>query len=293
MTQAAMIIHTRTRSCDFPSMLAVCPSVLSSSEIEQVRRQILAATRSIDSMRQDEVRYMVYSCGSYIVSGMVSFLKNLADHPDDDEKFFADEKGRSIYAFAGFVFRKGSPRTPRIDKKVLWDNFKLYMEPVWERTVLETQTSNFVEMDFPEADVRESAGAESVADQTLYIVGVDDAAIASYWLGQALQGKAVSFCSNVTDVRVVKEKTFHVLTTTANIIERMKREAIVAPPPPQPRVASLDAATRSSTDSYAKKNSVRNETSVHGRKFGKKFPSVCMVLLGVIFVLIALFLLLR
>ena len=290
MVQAATIIHTRTRSCDFPSTLAVCPSVLSSSEVAQVHKQILAATRSIDTMRQDEVRYMVYTCGNHIVAGMVSFLKNLAENSAADEKFFADEKGRSIYAFVGFAFRKGHSITPRIDKKVLWDKFKSYMEPIWERTVLETQTSNLTEMGFPEADIREPAGAETVAEQTLYIMGANDTHLFSYWLGQALQGKAVSFCSNLTDARVVKEKAFRILTTKANTIERIKKEAAA---PPQTRSMPADVSSRSSAGSYQKKNADRKGGGSHGQTFIGTSKNLWILIAGLIFILILLIVLLR
>ena len=224
MVQAAMIIHTRTRLCDFPSTLAVCPSMLNGREVEQIRKQILAATRSIDSMGQNEVRQMVYTCGSYVIAGMVSFLRNLADGISADEKFYTDEKGRSIYAFVGFVFQAGNQSIPVIDKKVLWGSFKNYMEPVWECTVLETVASNFADISFQETMPTEPTGAEFVSGMTLYATGPDSKPIYLYWLGQALKGKAVSFCSNITDFRVLKDKPFRIIATTANIIERIKRE---------------------------------------------------------------------
>lgn len=291
MVRAAMIVHTRTRLCDFPSTLAVCPSVLGSSELEQMRRQILTATRSIDSMRQNDVRYMVYTCGSYIVSGMVSFLKNLTDDPAADEKFFKDEKGRSIYAFVGFLFPKGTSVTPRLDKKVLWDHFKSYMEPVWERTVLDTQASNFVEMDFSPAGEMAPPKTESVAGLTLSIMGADDASIFSYWLGQALRGKDVSFCSNITDFRVVKEKSFHIMTTTANIVERMKREATSVPPP---RPVRSDVIGSTAFDDGKKKTSFRSSSASIGKTSSMgKSRSIWILILGVLFVVIALFFLSR
>lgn len=293
MIQAAMIIHTRTRSCDFPSPLAVYPSALSSGEAEQVRKQILAATRSIDTMRQDDVRYMVYTCGNYVVAGMVSFLKNLAENSADDEKFFADDKGRSIYAFVGFTFRKGHSITPRIDKKVLWDNFKSYMEPVWDRTVLETRTSSLVAMDFPEAGMKEPVGAESVAGQTLSIMSADDADVFSHWLGQALRGKMVSFCSNIADVRVAKEKAFRIITTTTNIITRMKEEA-VAPTRHTTGAAHSNVAGSASAGVQQKKNVVRNRNGSDGKTFRGNSNNGCILTGTVILsMLIAMIFLLR
>lgn len=296
MAQAAMIIHTRTRSCDFPSTLAVCPAALSHSEVEQVRKKILAATRFIDGMRLNEVRQMVYTCGNYVVAGMVSFLKNLANENAGEEKFFTDEKGRNIYAFVGIVFQRGNQVTPFIDRRVLWENFKLYMEPVWGHTVLETQISRFVEVDFADAGSVEPVGGETVDGQTLYVMGVDDTSIFSYWLGQALKGKtAVSFCSNITDFRVAKEKNFRMLTTTANIVERIKKKTAVSPPPlpHQTRSMSVNPSVSSFSGSCQKKNVVRNGNGSHGKKFGGKSNNIWIPIVSAIFVLILLLLLLR
>ncbi len=226
MTQAAVIIHTKTRFCDYPSVPAVCPSFFKDDEIRIVHKKILAATRSIDLMNKNEERQMVYSSGKYVIAGMVSFLKNLANDNNEDEMYFRDEGDRSIFAFVGFVFPVGVINTPLITKKILWDNFKIYMEPVWQRRILDTQFSNYNEVEFNDVITSETTEEISIDDMTLYHMSFDDANVFSYWLGQALMGKTVSFCSNVTDYEVVKERIFTVITTTNNIIERVKNDSI-------------------------------------------------------------------
>ena len=280
MAQASVIIHTRTRLCDFPSTFAVCPSAFGGGDIEKVRKQILAVTRSIDSMGQNEVRQMIYTCGDFVIAGMVSFLKNFSGNNTEDEKFFFDEKGRSIYAFVGFVFQAKNQSAPLIDRKILWESFKAYMEPVWERTVLDTRSSDFKEIDFAPAISKEPANGETVYGMTLYTMGTEDTFVFSYWLGQALKGKSVSFCSNVTDFKVVKDKPFNIITTTANIVERMKRENKSVPPAhSQPAYSSLG------------NNSTANQKKTSTEE--KPLKTVWIVIGGILFIILLMVLLLK
>ena len=289
MAQASIIIHTRTRLCDFPSTLAVCPSTIASSEVDNIRKQILSATRSIDSLGQNETRRVIYTCGNYVMAGMVSFLKNLAENNIEDEKFFSDEKGRSIYAFVGFVFEAKSQNIPLIDKKILWNNFKRYMEPIWEYTVLETQNSNPTDVDFENVSITEPSGAESSVGITLYTTGANDADIFYYWLEEALKGKKVSFCSNITDFRVVKDKPFNIITTTTNIIERIKRESVSQVVPPSPKSHSLSSETgRNVSNIYSqKKTPVQGEISTVGESSKNMW-----LIAGVVLIILALVVLL-
>ena len=287
MAQAAMIIHTRTRLCDFPSTFAVCPSAFGSGDVQKVRKQVLAATRSIDSMGQNEVRQMVYTCGDLVIAGMVSFLKNLSSNNDEDEKFFYDEKGRGIYAFVGFVLKANNQSLPFINKKILWESFKGYMEPIWERTVLDTQLSNFKEVDFQITDATEPTSGKSVSGMTLYIKGTDDTSIFLYWLSQALKGKSVSFCSNIIDFKVVKDKPFNIITTTSNIIDRLKKENI--PPSHTPSISphrQLKDNEYGSSYADEKKNSIQKENSTVGKNSSKMWPIIAAVVFMVIIVII-------
>ena len=289
MVKAAVIIHTGTYFCDFPSTFAVCPSMLSSDDINKIRKQVLAATRSIDDLNKDEIRYMVYSSNNHVVAGMVSFLKNLANNNDDEKKFFSDAKGRSMYAFVGFVFQIPTTNIPLINKNVLWDNFKNYMEPIWERTILDTQMSNFTDINFQENNIPlEPVGAEDIDGITLYVRDVNSTTIFSYWLGQALMGKNVSFCSNIIDFRVVKERPFDIITTTTNIVERMKQDIT------SPTQCSLDTKQPSENIDFVKDNEKKN--SVYPKEnfsTGQSLKNILLIVAVVLIILVFMVLLLR
>ncbi len=197
--------------------------------IDKIRKQILLSTSSIDSLQENEVRQLIYSCDNYVIAGMVSFLKNFADSNKDDKRFFYDIKGRVIFAFVGLVFEKDetNQKIPTINKKVLWDIFKDNISDIWERTVIEFKRGVTAKLDFEnETPFKPSAKAENVPGVTMYLSGSDDSSIFSYWLSRAMNKEEnVSFCSNITDFRLVKDKQFNVITTTPNIIQRMKMEA--------------------------------------------------------------------
>ena len=289
MMQTSVIIHTRTRLCDFPSTLAVCPSTIGNSDVvKNIRRKILSATRAIDNMGQNDERRMIYTCGDLIIAGMVSFLKNLSDNNADNERFFYDEKGRRIYAFVGFVFQAGNQSVPLIDRKILWDSFKAYMEPVWERTVLDTQLSDFKEIDFPPAVFKEPSNGKSIDDMTLYTMGAEDASIFSYWLSQALKGKPVSFCSNISDFKVVKDKSFNIITTTANIVERMKGEKKSIPLLNEP-----SQTTDYPHEDDSKDNTVKKKPSTDGENPQKRLPVIWLMIFVILFMIFLVILLLK
>lgn len=237
MPKAAIIIHTRTKHCDYPSVLTVTPEGLASKTASSMRKAILAATRSIDSLENNAVRRVIFSTDGWVMAGMVAFLKHLADGSPDDENLFTDEKGRSIYAFTGLVFQAGQ-EAPQIDKAALWEGFKKYMSPVWERTTLDLQSAPFADTTAL-TTASEPHGEQTAGGMTFYTVSGSDSEVFDYYLTQAAQGKDISFCSNIVDFRVIKDRAFNIITTAPNLIERAERE-LTEPQPAEQETAPGD-----------------------------------------------------
>lgn len=237
MPKAAIIIHTRTKHCDYPSALSAAPEGLASKTASSMRNAILAATRSIDTLDKNAVRRVVFSADGWVMAGMVAFLSHLADGSSADDNLFTDEKGRSIYAFVGLVFQAGQ-EAPQIEKAALWEGFKKYMSPVWERTVLDLQISSFEEAEALSAAGEPQSG-QTAGGLTFYTVNGDDSEVFAYYLTQAAQGKEISFCSNIVDFRVIKDRAFDIITTAPNLIERAERE-LTAPQPAEQETAPAD-----------------------------------------------------
>ena len=286
MQKGAFLIHSRNIHCDFPSTFAVCPPGLSSVEMEQMRNKILSATRFIDSLPPHEVRRLVVSCGDKVLAGVVSFLENMASGDRGDARFFRDKEGRPLYAFIGVVFHTGGQGVPILTPSVLWDKFKQYMEPVWERTLLSTQTSAYEEIDVSTEPFNLPMQGVSVDALTLYPVSAGDDTFFSYYLDRALSGHTVSFCSNVTDFRVVKERGFDAVTTNHNVIERMKQAERLA----KEHVNQEEAARTAEGGSQKKKR----EENVSFKESKSSWPPSVAIIGGLaLLVLAVLVLLLR
>ena len=249
MSKAAFIIYTRTKCCDYPSQLNVYPDGIPQPVFASMRDVIVSAAQSIDTLDQDKVRRVIYSAEDYVIAGMVAFLKYLADGRSADSNMFTDAKERSIYAFVGLVFKKGQ-KAPLITNNSLWEGFKKYMSPVWEQTSCEAQNAAFD--DFEEAGSTENPQDEQTAGGiNFYTINGDDSAVFEYYLEKAAKGEKVSFCSNIVDFRVIKDRAFDIITTTPNLIARAKKE-----------LSALSAARRNSI----------NEQGSHIHQSGKTTP---------------------
>ncbi len=222
MPKAAVIIHTCTKYCDYPSLLTVVPEGIPDDAERSMRKKIFEATRTIDTLEKDAVRAVIFTVDSYVMAGLVAFLRHLSGSSPEDERFYTDERGRSIYAFTGAVFRQRQ-QVPRLDKKVLWKCFRKYMDPVWEAASLAVQTSSFEE--FPVLhDTGKSDRMQTFDGSNFYEISGDDTRLFHYWLRKASKGQQVSFCSNIIDYRIIKERIFTTVTTTANNLKRAEQE---------------------------------------------------------------------
>ncbi|MDO5296227.1 MAG: hypothetical protein Q4F00_06230 [bacterium] len=223
MSQSAFLIYTRTYNNDY--QFSVYPSGIAPSINSSMQKIILEATKSIDTLEQNQVRRVIYSAKGCVLAGMVAFLKQLADGCADGANLFVDAKGRSIYAFVGLVFHTKQAAAPQINKATLWEGFKKYMFPVWERTSFEPQQAEYEDF----TDIKTSnkpTGEEKVGGKSFYTINGDDSEVFDYYLTRAAQGEEVSFCSNIVDFRVIKDTAFNIITTTPNLIGRAKRELL-------------------------------------------------------------------
>ncbi len=222
MPKAAVIIHTCTKYCDYPSLLTVVPEGIPDDAERSMRKKIFDAIRAIDTLEKDAVRAVIFSIDGYIMAGLVSFLSYLSGNSPEDDRFYTDDKGRSIYAFVGTVFKANQP-VPLLKKDLLWKCFKRHMSSVWESATLEFQTSS-VE-NFPELnDMGKSDHMLALDGSNFYVRSDDDRKLFHYWLRKASKGQQVSFCSNIVDYRIIKERIFTTITTTAGNIKRAKHE---------------------------------------------------------------------
>lgn len=225
----APIIHTRTYSSDFNSEFMVRPDTFMDSDVKWARKKVLTATGAIDGMHGE--RWLVIDNGQYRIVGLVGFLKDICekcDLSDEDLKksqtLFFDDKGRLIYAFIGVVIDKANSfEMGEITREYLWGEFLNLILPIWKRTYQEVILKEFEEKSFERCNNLTIDTAEELGGQKLYEVNaVLDMKRFQYYLGSITMNN-FSFCSNLTEYNLVKQSDFTAISTSQNIIVRMKR----------------------------------------------------------------------
>ena len=225
----APIIHTRTYSSDFNSEFMVRPDTFMDSDVKWARKKVLTATGAIDGMHGE--RWLVIDNGQYRIAGLVGFLKDICkkcDLSDEDLKksqtLFFDDKGRLIYAFIGVVIDKANSfEMGEITREYLWGEFLNLILPIWKRTYQEVILKEFEEKSFERCNNLTIDTAEELGGQKLYEVNaVLDMKRFQYYLGSITMNN-FSFCSNLTEYNLVKQSDFTAISTSQNIIVRMKR----------------------------------------------------------------------
>ena len=225
----APIIHTRTYSCDFNSEFMVRPDTFMDSDIKWARKNVLNATGAIDGMHGE--RWLVIDNGKYRIAGLVGFLKNICEkcnlsneELEKSQTLFCDDKGRLVYAFIGVVIDKANSfEIGEITYEYLWRKFLELIFPIWKRTYQEVILKSFEEERFEKCNSSSIDVAENFGTQKLYEVNATlDMKRFQYYLGNVAMSN-FSFCSNLTEYKLVEKCDFTAISTSRNIIVRMNR----------------------------------------------------------------------
>jgi len=232
--KVAPIIHTRTFSRDFNSKFLVKPNTFFDSDIEWARKNIQGATEEIDTLQG--FRWLVVDNEKYRIAGVVGFLQNIYSEVEDllseDEKLkskelFCDEKNRLVYAFIGVVIDKDNNNNyGTICLDYLWNIYLKKVYPIWKGTSENTIFENFENIEAKLTDITISEKAINVGSKEFFESNEKiDYELFSYFLCNE-QKKNFSFCSNLSSFNIVKRSEFSVITTSKNIITRIKRENV-------------------------------------------------------------------
>lgn len=222
----ASLIHTRTLNCDFNSNFLVRPKCFLDSDTKWARNNVLDATSAIDSLQGE--RWLVFDNGKYRVAGVVGFAKNICQkagmlHDDESNRLFVDNKGRLIYAFIGVVAKCSDCfQDEKLTYEYLWKQYKLNVGEVWERTYQSTILCDFEDVSLPTTLKKGKRGPdEKIGGKAYYESNSElDCEIFEQYL--LSRDNSFSFCSNICDINSVKNNSFSAITTTYNIISRMK-----------------------------------------------------------------------
>lgn len=226
----APLIHSRTYSCDFSPEFKVRPKDFLDSDIKWARKAVLDATAAIDSLQGE--RWMIVDNARWRIAGVVGFLKDICAHCDlpavelaTAEELFYDNKGRKTYAFIGVVI-PASDRGEKFDLTYtfLWKKFCELVQPIWKRSYQELISADFEPyptsnstFDQPRTEAQHVGKMEIFESSP----GLDHDLFRYYLSGRG--ASSISYCSNITDIAVLRSCGFSAVTTTRNLITRLSR----------------------------------------------------------------------
>lgn len=231
----APLIHTRTFSNDFEPRIKVVPKSFLDSDINWARKSILEATKSIDNLEGE--RWVIIDNDKYRVAGVVGFLKNIYQKCKNNNdiaetsELLQDDKGRLVYAFIGVVIDKNnSIEFSPLTYEYLWKQYVDILLPIWKRTYQEQIKSDYI-------DYRGSVNVNSITIPNKEQIGLKEIYESNFETDYCIFTKLLcdkkinnfSFCSNVSDISVVKDCSFSILTTSQNNITRLKRSISATP----------------------------------------------------------------
>lgn len=115
----SVLIHCRSKYCDFPGKLFQYPRDFTSAQLYQARSMVLQTTEAAEELRQDHGRRrVVIYTGAHLVMGVTAYMRDIlkaGGHKTDTEgrygsgfsgtDLYADCGGRPVYGFFGFVWK--------------------------------------------------------------------------------------------------------------------------------------------------------------------------------------------
>ena len=213
----APLIHSRTGQCDYNSKFAVRPNGF--SEIQWARSKILAATRNID--RFNGIRRIVAAKNGICIAGIVCtmkyFINNCLKGADKDAaQPYIDVHGRLYGVFIGYAFKGNANEIPIVTYSDLWQWFKEYLVPEWEK-----KSARTVEVDYFSWDRVKTAHVTNHGTEFYDSAAFNEESLFEEYLARALT-EDVAFCSNVENIQAVEDGIYTAVTTSASNVAKLK-----------------------------------------------------------------------
>lgn len=139
------------------------------------------------------------------------------------KSFFFDIRQRSTYAFIGGSIQSDDGTIPEISYQQLWDWYVTNVSDIWERTIVETQKTDYLQVPSYEPNTMIPNNGEIINEVTFYESSeARDLILFYYYLKKAVTGQNISYCSNLLNFRDVERCSYQVVTTSNNVINRLR-----------------------------------------------------------------------
>ena len=211
--EVAPLIHSRN------SKFAVRPNGF--SEIQWARSKILAATRNID--RFNGIRRIVAAKNGICIAGIVCtmkyFVNNCLTGADKDAaQPYIDVHGRLYGVFLGYAFKGNANEIPIVNSPDLWQWFKEYLTPEWEK-----KSARTVEVDYLSWDKVKLAHVTDHGTEFYDSAAFNEEELFDEYLSRSLNAKSeIAFCSNVENIQAVEDGIYTAVTTSASNVDKLK-----------------------------------------------------------------------
>lgn len=220
------LIHSRTENCDFnPNFL------VHSNDIEtlEIMKKLKFATDNIDDMKTN--RNVIFTHNDYIIFGLIcKFQDIINDCVNEKEKYELevcrfDKNGRINWGFLGFSMPiNNSKNIPCITTNDYIKLIKDNILPIWKQTVNESKiVEDTFELQFKEVNNSNKSPFEKYNLNVCQQSNNNNKEAFDYCFYQAINGKDVFYCSNVSYI-TAKNKPFTHITTDSNSILRFKKD---------------------------------------------------------------------
>lgn len=215
--EVAPLIFSRTGQCDYNSKFAVRPKEF--SEIQWARSKILAATRNIS--RFNGIRRIVAAKNGICIAGIVCAMKHfvndcLSGTEKEDAQPYSHIRGTLYGVFLGYAFKGNANEIPSVSYSDLWQWFKEYLVPEWEK-----KSARTVEVDYFSWDKVKHAHAKNHGTEFYDSATFNEESLFEEYLARALK-EDVAFCSNVENIQAVEDGIYTAVTTSASNVDKLK-----------------------------------------------------------------------
>ena len=215
--EVAPLIFSRTGQCDYNSKFAVRPKEF--SEIQWARSKILAATRNIS--RFNGIRRIVAAKNGICIAGIVCTMKYFVNNclpnaEKEDAQPYSHIRGTLYGVFLGYSFKGNANEIPDVNYSDLWQWFKEYLAPEWEK-----KSARTVEVDYFTWDRVKSAHVTNHGTEFYDSAAINEENLFEEYLSRALT-EEVAFCSNVENIQAVEDGIYTAVTTSASNVDKLK-----------------------------------------------------------------------
>lgn len=148
---------------------------------------------------------------------MKYFVNNcLSGTEKEDAQPYSHIRGTLYGVFLGYAFKGNGNEIPDVNYSDLWQWFKEYLAPEWEK-----KSARTVEVDYFSWDKVKPAPKTNHGTEFYDSAVSNDKKLFDEYLSRALT-EEVAFCSNVENIQAVEDGIYTAVTTSASNVDKLK-----------------------------------------------------------------------